>query len=518
MPIKVRLTLWYVGLLAITLVVFGGVLYAALERSFRNEVDRAIAERARQYAGSVQVTVAAKARSAPGAPEVDLPPIDIFAAPDVYVALFLRDGTVVSKSSSLGEANLPLFRAALEAADAGQAYVGTLPVASGSNLRLYSEPVRFRGETVAVVEVAQSLAGVEGRLRQLALVIALGISGALIVALVVGAWLAHRALAPVDNVTRAALHISRAEDLSQRLDNGQPPDEIGRLVSAFNEMLGRLDDVFRDQQRFVADVSHELRTPLTALQGTIHLLKRGAIRDPTEQQEALLTIESEVARLNRLVSDLLLLARADAGREEIERRPVELDTILLEVYIQGKHLAQASGRPVKFRLGHEDQATVLGDPDRLKQLLLNLVDNAIKYTPEGEVVLSLFRGDPSGWVRLVVQDTGIGIPEESLPLLFRRFYRVDRARSRELGGSGLGLAIAEWIADAHGGRIEVESTEGLGSTFTIYLPLLARLPDLFPTNGGNGVADQRGPAAMELNGRGVEAPIRDTLETPAARG
>ncbi|HBY92400.1 MAG: ATP-binding protein [Ardenticatenaceae bacterium] len=480
MPIKVRLTLWYVILLAITLVVFGSLLYVVLERSFRSEVDRGIAEKARQYAQSVEAAMQTQLRNVPGGPEVAPPPIDIFASPDVYVALLLRNGTVVAKSSSLGEASLPLLSAALEAADRGEPYGTTLTSPSGASLRLYSQPVQFRGNTVAVVEVAQSLANVQARLRQLALVIALGITGTLLVALVVGAWLAHRALAPVDTVTRAALRISRAEDLSQRLVNSQPPDEIGRLINAFNEMLGRLDDVFRDQQRFVADVSHELRTPLTALQGTIDLLRRGAIRDPQEQREALLGLQSEVARLNRLVSDLLLLARADAGREEIERRPVELDTILLEVFLQGKLIAEASGKPLKLRLGHEDQATVLGDPDRLKQLFLNLVDNAIKYTPRGEVVLSLYRDEPAEVVRVVVSDSGIGIPVEALPQLFSPFYRVDRARSRELGGAGLGLAIVQWIVEAHGGQIEVESQEGAGSVFTVTLPLVMSPRDSSP--------------------------------------
>lgn len=471
MPIKVRLTLWYVGLLAITLVVFGGLLYAVLERSFRSEVDHAIGEKARQYAQSVEAAFLTQLRQSPGTPEVAPPPIDIFASPDVYVQLIMKDGTVV-KSSSLGDAGLPLVQEALARANRGESHIVTLSYPSGPDLRLYTQPVRISGTTIGVVEVAQSLAEVQARLHQLGLVIASGIMGTLGVALVVGAWLAHRALAPVDTVTRTALDISRAEDLSRRLSNNQPPDEIGRLINAFNEMLSRLDDVFRDQQRFLADVSHDLRTPLTALQGTIDLLKRGAIRDPEEQREAILSIESEVARLNRLVSDLLFLARADAGRQEIEQRPVELDTILLEIFLQAKRLAEASGKPIKLRLGHEDQATVLGDADRLKQLLLNLVDNAIKYTPEGEVVLSLYRDDPPGWVRVVVSDTGIGIPAEAVPQLFRRFYRVDRSRSRDFGGTGLGLAIVQWIVEAHNGRIQVESEEGVGSTFTLYLPLL----------------------------------------------
>ncbi|MBA3534598.1 MAG: hypothetical protein H0T73_21990, partial [Ardenticatenales bacterium] len=199
-------------------------------------------------------------------------------------------------------------------------------------------------------------------------------------------------------------------------------------------------------------------------------LKRGALEEPEERDEALTIIESEVARLNRLVADLLLLARADGG-EKLAKQPVELDTLLLEVFRQGRLLATASGHSIRLRLGHEDQATVLGDPDRLKQLFLNLVDNAIKYTQEGEVVLSLWKDEALGEVRVEVQDTGIGIALESLPQLFRRFYRTDKARSRQLGGTGLGLAIVHWIVQAHEGAISVESEENKGSTFIVSLPL-----------------------------------------------
>ncbi len=282
------------------------------------------------------------------------------------------------------------------------------------------------------------------------------------IAAVIGYLLARGALHPVDEMTRSALEISRTSNLQQRLEvTGQ--DELGRLAATFNELLDRLEVLFKTQERFVADVSHELRTPLTAIQGNIDLLKKWAGQNDEIRKEALEIIQEETARMARLAADLLLLAQADAGIQ-LQLKPVELDTLLLEVYRHGRMMAD--GREIK--LGHEDQATVLGDSDRLKQLLLNLVDNAVTYTPpEGEIVLMLYR-EPE-WTRVLVKDNGIGIPAEDLPHIFDRFYRGGRARSDRRVGTGLGLSIARWVAEAHGGNLTVESTEGRGTTFTLWL-------------------------------------------------
>jgi signal transduction histidine kinase len=269
----------------------------------------------------------------------------------------------------------------------------------------------------------------------------------------------------MDRVTKTARSISRSGDLGRRLEQPRTLDEVGRLAQTFNEMLARIEGLFRAQQRFVADVSHELRSPLTAIRGNLDLLERGAADDPAARQEALGAMDVEVQHMSRLVADLLTLARADAG-VPIEKQPVELDTILLDVYRHARLTAQG----VTISIANEDQVTVQGDPDRLKQLFLNLTDNALKYTPAGgRVTLAWERAD--GWVRVAVADTGIGIAPENLPHLFERFYRADKARSREQGGTGLGLAIAKWIAEAHGGKILVESQVGKGSTFTVLLPL-----------------------------------------------
>lgn len=471
MPIRLRLTFWYSALFIGTLLLFGMALYSIARYSFYAEVDRTLLRGAGSAASSIRFVLETNERAIRSGSSIEFQPapIDVLATPDLFLEVRTTNGGVSTSSRNLEGGTLPLTDVALARAQGGEATLWR-SVYNGEPFKIYTEPIVYKGQLMGFVQIARGLSEVETSLRNLALFIATGIGLTFLFTLLVGAWLAERVLEPVDAVTQAALRISRAEDLSRRLPPYQPMDEIGRLIAAFNEMLGRLDDVFRDQQRFVADVSHELRTPLTALQGNIDLLKRGAITDRDAVQESLATIESEVARLNRLVADLLLLARADGG-EKLGWQPVELDTLLLDVYRQGRILTTASSSNVRLRLGHEDQATVLGDPDRLRQLFLNLVDNAIKYTLEGEVVLSLWKDEEEREVRVVVEDTGIGIPAESLPHLFRRFYRTDKARSRQLGGTGLGLAIVQWIIQAHEGSIDVQSEEGRGSTFIVTLPL-----------------------------------------------
>lgn len=278
---------------------------------------------------------------------------------------------------------------------------------------------------------------------------------------------------PLEDMATVARQITRADDLSRRVPYANRPDEIGDLARAFNQTLERLERQFRAQQRLLADVSHELRTPLTTIRGNLDLMRRMGEADP----ESLADIQVEIERMTRLVGDLLLLARADSGGLPIERKPVELDNLLFDVHRQVEKISP----PVKIILKTVDQVTILGDLDKLKQLMLNLVENGVKYTPSGGIVsLSLSKSD--GWSHFEVSDSGVGIPPESLPYIFDRFYRVDKARSRAQGGSGLGLSIAKWIAQAHGGEIQVSSRVGEGTTFMVTLPLhepkLNRPPDL----------------------------------------
>jgi signal transduction histidine kinase len=264
-------------------------------------------------------------------------------------------------------------------------------------------------------------------------------------------------------MSAVARQITNADDLSRRVPYTERSDEIGVLARSFNQLLERLERLFQTQQRLMADVSHELRTPLTAIRGNVDLMRRMGSTDP----ESLTIIQEETERMTRLVGDLLLLARADAGGLPLDMKRVELDTIFFEVYRQ-VNLMQA---PVDIQVVTVDPVCVHGDADRIKQLLLNLISNAIKYTaPGGKVKLGL--SNHNGWAHITISDTGEGIPEEDLPFIFDRFYRVDKARARSKGGVGLGLSIAKWIAQAHGGEINAKSVINEGTTFTIILPAL----------------------------------------------
>ena len=472
MSIRLRLTLWYVSLLAVILLIFSGALYAVLSYSSFTEVDNRLELRASDVNNALSTALEVQTEprvfiSRGG--RLTLPTADVFATPGVYVQISTLDGVALTRSDNLGSQTLAVSSSALTQVTQGDSVYSNVTKDSVP-LRVYIAPLTVRGQVIAAIVVAESLQGVNDTLQRLAVLLVAGIVGALAIASIVGLLLAGSALAPIDRITQAAQMIARSNDLSRRIEHKPTKDEVGRLAATFNEMLGRIEELFRTEQRFVADVSHELRSPLTAIRGNLDLLRRGAMNDAEARQEALDAVDSESSRMQRLVQDLLLLAQADAG-VEIQKEVVELDTLLLDLYRQ----ARVSSGQVKVSLGSEDQAQVLGDADRLKQLFLNLIDNTIKYTPSGgEVKLSLaLEGE---WVRVSVADTGVGIPEKDLPKIFDRFYRVEKARSRDPstgsgGGTGLGLSIVKWIVDQHGGRIQAESQVGKGTTFTVWLPL-----------------------------------------------
>ncbi len=466
MSIRLKLTLLYVALLASILIAYSGGLYAIISFSMYNEVDRTLQTRAAEVQNGI--IAALEVQSDPVIAllrrEITLPPAEAFATPGIFVQVSALTGAPATRSGNLENQSLTLPPAILDRVVNGDSVLTNITVGNVP-LRLYAAPLRVRGHVIGVIEVAESLLGVTDTLKRLATFLAVGILASMVFAFALGAFMARGALAPIERIRLAAQSISRSGDLTRRIEDAKTNDETGQLAATFNEMLARIEALFRVQQQFVADVSHELRSPLTAIQGNLDLLRRGAAERAEDRHVALTAIESESSRMQRLIGDLLLLARADAGIQ-IQKQTVELDTLLLEVYRHARLVASG----VKVSLGSEDQAQVIGDRDRLKQLLLNLVDNAIKYTPSGgEVTLSL-RKD-SDWVCIDVADTGVGIPEEDLNRIFDRFYRVDKARSREQGGTGLGLSIAKWIANAHGGKIEVRSQVGKGSTFTVCLPL-----------------------------------------------
>jgi signal transduction histidine kinase len=335
------------------------------------------------------------------------------------------------------------------------------------HLRVFSVPVESNdGQPVGILQAGTNLAVIDGARRDLlSSLVVLG--GVALTLAALGGWLSTgRALSPLEAMTRTALQITRADDLSRRIhQQDNPGDEVGQLITAFNQTLSRMEELFDSQRRFLVDVGHELRTPLTAIKGNLDLMYRMKQYD----ENSLSGVEAEVDRMTRLVGDLLLLAQAESGKIPLYQEKVELDTLLLEVYQQAYVLAEGK---VDLTIDDIDQVIVCGDRDRLKQVIINLIDNAIKYSAEkGEVVLKL--GKIENWSYFMVSDNGPGIPSEDLPYIFERFYRGEksRVRTRDGKGFGLGLSIAYWIVHNHEGRIEVDSTVGDGTTFCVWLPL-----------------------------------------------
>lgn len=333
-------------------------------------------------------------------------------------------------------------------------------------LRVLSLPVNADRGPVGLMMVGASLAGMEATRRVLLFTLVAVSLLAWLSAAAFTWWFSRRILRPLGRVTEVLPRILEADDLSRRI----PPDittdeEVGRLVQMINNMLERLEQLLSTQKRFLSDVSHELRTPLTVIKGEVGLLRKMDRLD----EESLSSIESEVDRLSRLVGDLLLLGQAESGKIALNVVPVDLDSLLMDVHQQTERLVRPR---VAIKIADIEPVRVLGDPDRLKQVLINLLSNAVQHTPTGgSVTLSLRQANARA--QIVVSDTGNGIPAEDLPHIFERFYRSEKSRKRKPGGGfGLGLSICYWIVRAHGGAIDVQSQEGTGTTFTVWLPIV----------------------------------------------
>ena len=289
--------------------------------------------------------------------------------------------------------------------------------------------------------------------------------GGNVITFATGWWLAGRALHPVLQLTESASTIARSGQFSQRVAADMPRDELGRLAETFNEMLERLERLHAAQARFISDASHELRAPLSVIQANLELLEHQLAMSGPEREAAVREAHMEASRLGRLVADLLVLARADVGIP-MRQETVELDRIIMDVLGEARHFA--SGQ--RIEIGALEPVLVDGEPDRLHQLVLNLVENAIKYTPaDGRITVALLRN--GAFAEIHVRDNGIGIPANDLPHVFERFYRSDLARTRAAGGTGLGLSIALWIARQHGGEITLTSEQGHGTVATARLPI-----------------------------------------------
>jgi signal transduction histidine kinase len=460
MTLSLRLTLWYGLLLALSVVAFASLVYLVLSANLQRQVDDALRLRAAQLARSLS----------PGADGIldssDLAPgqlgplsVDEAVGPDVHVQVLDSRARVIGASGSL----LPIDPQPVIDALAGQESLLTLPLSGDRAIRLLTRPLTVGGRTVGVVQVGDTLDGVNTTLAQVRQVLLVGSIAVLAVAGLGGFLLGGRALAPLRQVSATARRITATGDYGQRLPPRPARDETGELVSTFNALIERVQSSLDEQRRFLADTSHELRSPLTVIRANLGFLWRET--DPATRAECLREAEAEAERMSRLVTDLLLL---DQGKSDgfLENEPIALDKLVDEVAERAR--TQANGR--RLEQAPAEPLVVLGDRDRLMQLLWNLVDNALRYTSPGNTIRLSARPDGQ-WAEIAVADDGPGIAQEHLPRLFERFYRVDKARSRATGGAGLGLAIVKHIAEAHGGSVSVDSAPRQGSTFRVRLPL-----------------------------------------------
>jgi heavy metal sensor kinase len=449
---RLRLTSWYVFFLGVTLLLFCLYLYVQLAHSFLEQTDAGIEVAAHQMLAMVNDESHPPAfRKTHSYQEM----VRHFSDVGLTGRLLTEDGTVLDGFGSyeltpFGKPTAP----------------GFVTQRARAAWRVYSQRIEPpSGHAVGWLQVAQPMTPLQSALENLATQMLVGVPFVLLLAGLGGYWLATRALRPIDRITRTAHAISGA-DLTERIGHAGPADEVGRLATTFDQMLDRLQAAFEHERRFTADAAHELRTPLTAIKGRIGVtLSR--CRTSAEYETTLSALDHEADRLIRLANDLLLLARLDQRRFGWEPEPLEVGEVLSAVIEEVQPLAEARQITLVRRIAAD--LYVQGYLDQLIRLLLNLLDNAIKFTPTaGQVIVQA--ETIAEEVCITITDQGPGIPPEHLPHVFERFYRVESARSRSDGGTGLGLAIAAEIARVHGGRLEVQSQPGCGTSFIVRLP------------------------------------------------
>jgi len=491
MSIRLKLTVWYSALLAVTLVALGTSVYLFVQYYTFNGIKQLIERQESQ--------------------------VRFFAEPDDFIlfntnrfnrmqldnlgvqVVIYEGGTSVHRTSNLSDYQIILpYPKPTDKPDPG--FVNTQ--ADDHHFLVLQKPVyQVGGNLYYILQIAASTDREERMLQGLRTILVFSSAAVLVVAFTTGLIIARQGLRPLENVIRAANGIENGSNLSMRIPREGPNDEIGRLTDTLNGMLDRiettyndLDDAYRAQRRFVSDASHELRTPLTTIRGNIELLEKmwaprltepadaGAGTEASDAaaeverleltREAMRDISDEARRMSRLVADMLSLARADAGYE-MEKTDVALLPLVEEVARRAQHLPRTADWIVGD-LSPLEGAVVHGSPDYLRQLVFIFIENAFKYTPEGRVELRALRAD--GQAGIVVSDTGIGMNREEIPHIFERFYRADVSRGKT-AGTGLGLSIAKWIIDEHGGSVEVETREGGGTTFVVWLPVSFLPPD-----------------------------------------
>ncbi len=461
--IRFRLTAWHAGLLTVVFFALAAVMFLRLKSYLEDSLLESQAHRARQIAETLVANI-----KKTGEPYVVSEVKDRYE-PEVngrFVRITRADGTVLYLSGPPNEQDFDPADVPPAGAAAKREFARRVILPDGHAMLIAAFRAAANDSSPYLVEVGAPTQAIDTMLHHLLLLFGLGLPVVVLVAAGGGYVLVKRALMPVDRIAGKAEQITQ-HNLSDRLPVARTGDELERLSLALNLMITRLDDAFQNSKRFVADASHELRTPLTVLRGELEDLAQDSRLDK-EQRERLGSLLEEVERLSKIVERLFALSRLDAGEAQAEWVPFDLGELALTTADQMALLAE--DKKISVICDCAPRVPVNGDRARLKQVVVNLLDNAIKYTPDGGAVHLKVRA-ANGHAELEVADTGVGIPAEAVPLVFERFFRVDPTRSREPGGAGLGLAIVKSICSAHGGEVEVESAVGRGSRFRVQLPL-----------------------------------------------
>jgi heavy metal sensor kinase len=455
LSIRLRLTVWYFAVLAVVLSLFGLSAYFAMRNSIHQTVDEDLRERVEGVNQLIQRTL-----QSGGEDELqgELREHSELRAGGALLQVSDQQGNWLYRSASMSRYEIPRPQT-----------TSTLPstlIFKNMPLRVLNAEVKAEGQSY-LIQVAAPLDDFYDALHRFGMLSLVSIPILLLCAVGGGYWMSRRALAPVDQITQTAKSIS-VQNLSRRLVVPRTRDELQRLSETLNGMLERLEAAFKRITQFTADASHELRTPVAVMRTRAELSLRKT-RSADEYRETVAQVHMELEKTSDLIEKLMFLARADCGAEILQLAPVNIVEIVREACNQGSALAEA--KQVAFREQIPDHPIwIKGDPHSLRRLFLILIDNAVKYTPaSGHVEVSLEESD--GVAVGEVRDTGIGIASVDLPNVFERFFRADKARSRESGGVGLGLSIGRWIAEAHAGTIEVQSSPGQGSIFQVRLPL-----------------------------------------------
>ena len=461
--IRSRLTAWYVTLLAIILILFSVLLNYFLAKRLHESVDNSLTVSATVVATSATMRLGNS--PLPGLNQL----FEQFMNQgnlNKFYRIYDGSGNVGSRSKNISASQFPLSQGAYADALEGKNSYETFTVGGQQPIRVITMPILLEGKLINLVQVGTSLEAVQETLRNLKIFLFTAVPSVLILAALFARFMARRALKPISRIIDTAREIGQGQELSKRIPVLKIKDELGQLALTFNEMMNRLENSFAQMRQFSSDASHELRTPLTVLKGQNELILSKQ-RKPEEYQEVISSNLEEINYMSKVLEDLFVLSKSDENQVNLDYKPVDLRALVEEVCKHAEILAEEKN--IKIIIAFLEPIEIKGDEVRLRQMVWNVLQNGIKYTQQGgELKISL--QNEGDFALLAIQDTGIGIPEDDLPLIFNRFYRVDKARTRDEGGSGLGLSICRQIAEAHKGKIEVESKLGVGTRFKIRLP------------------------------------------------